>query len=647
VAPASPDPLASLDTAYIKQVTRHLTSIGSSPLGFRVFGTPQDKEAANYLAGQMTSLGLENVGVEQVPGDGWLLEGASVEIDAPGARRTFQAASFGGAPGTSPGGVSGEFVFAGGGPKSGFDAADVAGKIAFVRWNYRRTYIWLNQIAMEGAAHGAEAVVLAPVSHGGYYTAGGGRALGSFDSSGCPTLCAPMVSISRLDGKWLRSALQEGSLQGKVVLDAENLTGSTGYQAIGQITGSVHPDQVIVFTAHQDAWFTGAADDTVGVAMVLAIARAVKESGYQPEYTWVFAPVTGEEYGLADSYYDWLRGAFWRITQSHTDWASSAVAVLNWELHSPPYHLQAGVPRELRPFVDASFSQSRADGLVPDYSLWQVNAGDDAWTYSAEGAPAISFYAQTGSYNDRYHTDFDSIDSLDFPGLLPYLTAETRVALELDASLVPWSFTDRLSKLREHLGYRMMGSHGIDTSVVRSAYRGLDEAWRTAAAAPPSVCVATHVRQATRISLDRFTALSAYDNTVYPHWQAQRDIRKIEAAISALRAGRVDQGASNVGSVGFGYYIHMLSETSYEQDLLLRTPAYPEIGFGAQGQLAPLPNLWSLWWGLHTGGTGAADALAELEPLLASETSVYQARVASLVETMNDVAAELNAAAAC
>ena len=120
-----------------------------------------------------------------------------------------------------------------------------------------------------------------------------------------------------------------------------------------------------MFTAHQDAWFTSAADDSVGVGMIMAIAKAAIDSGYHPAYTWIFAPVTGEEYGLADAYYDWLQGAFHRITDvtRRVD-QRDAMAVLNWEVHSPPYYVGANVARELRGFVGDSLASSKSDGLI-------------------------------------------------------------------------------------------------------------------------------------------------------------------------------------------------------------------------------------------------------------------------------------------
>lgn len=647
-SPASPDLLSFLDMKYVKQVTEHLTTFGSSPLGFRLIGTPQDEAVANYLADQMDSIGLEDVGVEQFPTGAWLFKGASVQIDGPGIHRDFQASSFGSVPGTRPGGVSGSVVFAGYGTKSDFNAVNVKDKIAFVWWN-QRVGMWPNWIAIEAELHGAKAVIIASDSHFGLFTAHGGRAIGSFDSGGCPASCAPLVLISQLHAKWLEAALRRGPLQGRVVLDAQNLTNATGYQAIGQITGSVHPDRVIVFTAHHDAWFYGAADDSIGVAMILAIAKAVKQSGFQPADTWVFAPVTGEESGPPGAYYFGDQGALWRITQSHPEWASNAVAVLNWELHSPPKKLQASVSRELMAFVRESFSDSRADGRVKHFQIFGISDGDDGWTYSAGGAPAITLYEENTTYNPRYHTNFDRVNKLDFPGLLPCLMTEVRLALDLDSAPVPWSFAKRIPQLhkRVNLPYPLMASLGVDISAVKQAYRALEQAWQAAKAVAPSDCVATHVRDATRISLDRFTALGDFDNTAYPHKQVQRDIVHLQGAIRALEAGDIRRAMHYVLRVGENRWVPLLSKPTFELEQLHHDPSYAKLGFGALAQLVPLPDLWSMWWGLRSGKMSASTALAELRPLLASEITLYRQRVAELVTTMNDVAAELNAAAAC
>ncbi len=81
---------------------------------------------------------------------------------------------------------------------------------------------------------------------------------------------------------------------------------------IGKIAGTAHPDETIMFGAHWDAYGVGApdatgrtvragaADDAIGVAGVLEIARAFA-AGPKPQRTLLFAAWTGEERGLLGS----------------------------------------------------------------------------------------------------------------------------------------------------------------------------------------------------------------------------------------------------------------------------------------------------------------------------------------------------------
>ena len=71
---------------------------------------------------------------------------------------------------------------------------------------------------------------------------------------------------------------------------------------------------------------------------------------------------------------------------------------------------------------------------------------NDGFTYTAEGAPAVTFAASGADYSGRYHTDYDSLDTLNFNTLKPVLQAETRVALDLDDALVPYRFSSRIRR---------------------------------------------------------------------------------------------------------------------------------------------------------------------------------------------------------
>ncbi len=87
------------------------------------------------------------------------------------------------------------------------------------------------------------------------------------------------------------------------------------YNVIARITGSKHPDEVIIYTAHWDhlgigtpdatgdSIYNGALDNATGTAGLLELARAFKSLKAKPERTIIFLAVTSEEQGLQGSAY--------------------------------------------------------------------------------------------------------------------------------------------------------------------------------------------------------------------------------------------------------------------------------------------------------------------------------------------------------
>ena len=73
---------APIDAAYLRHVVDRLASIGSSPLGFRATGTPEDRAVADFVAAEMRDMGLAEVAIEPVPVDGWRLLDARVAFAA-------------------------------------------------------------------------------------------------------------------------------------------------------------------------------------------------------------------------------------------------------------------------------------------------------------------------------------------------------------------------------------------------------------------------------------------------------------------------------------------------------------------------------------------------------------------------------------
>ncbi|MBI1343476.1 MAG: M28 family peptidase [Terrimonas sp.] len=87
------------------------------------------------------------------------------------------------------------------------------------------------------------------------------------------------------------------------------------YNVIGKITGSKHPDETIIYTAHWDhlgfgkpdetgdSIYNGALDNASGTAGLLELARGFKSLSAPPERTVIFLSVTAEEQGLWGSAY--------------------------------------------------------------------------------------------------------------------------------------------------------------------------------------------------------------------------------------------------------------------------------------------------------------------------------------------------------
>lgn len=89
---------------------------------------------------------------------------------------------------------------------------------------------------------------------------------------------------------------------------------ATSQNVVAKLTGSQHPDEYVIYTAHWDhigvnepvegdSIYNGALDNASGVAVMLEIADAYSKLEPKPERSVVFLAVTAEEQGLLGSAY--------------------------------------------------------------------------------------------------------------------------------------------------------------------------------------------------------------------------------------------------------------------------------------------------------------------------------------------------------
>ena len=522
---------------YLEHVVRTLESIGSHPLGFRVAGTPEEREAVDFIAGEMRRFGLKGVVEEPVPVDGWRLEEAFVEL-ADGTR--FECASFGGVPETGPTGVEGELLRVGRGGRRELDRLDVHGKVALVEWRVAR--LWPYHVGLELGLRGAKAMVVVAPEGGPYYQAP--NALGTFDGL-WHAEGPPCVTIRREDAPRLGGRV-------RVMLRAPRKP-STGWNVVGELPGRRRGAPTIV-AGHHDGWFRAAFDDATGVAVTLELARAFVEAGLRPRRTIAFVSHTAEEYGVAESAYDWCYGAWYQVVAEHRKWATGSPFYLNVEGSGRPEVFTLDVPPELQAWIRRHCRSAARDGLLPHgWKLARPNTWTEVWPFIAAGIPAINVSTFT-SWFDRteYHTQFDTAEQVDF-GYLATLT-ELCARLLLDEPAL--DFAARARELRDH------GVH------------------------LPEVDPADERRRFTALARG-LHGIDAVDAPRYPHEQTAADIELLEQALADL-----DHAARPLSRVGLNWLCADLSHEAFRIERGRRGRSARRACWGAMGDADPGPDLW-------------------------------------------------------
>jgi Iap family predicted aminopeptidase len=564
-----------IDETYLRRVVERLESFRSHPLGFRVAGTPEEREATAFIAAELRESGLAAVAEEAVPVDGWRLREAFVELED-GTR--YECASFGGVPETGPHGVRGELVRVGRGGRRQLDR-DVVGKVVLVDWVVQR--LWPYHVGLELGLRGAAAMIVHAPEGGPYYQAA--NALGTFDGLWHGE-APPCVTIRREDA----AKLTDGALL-RVVLDAPLTPGAEAANVVGILPGRRDGAPCIV-SGHHDGWFGAAFDDASAVAMTLAIARALGRAGATPERPIIFVSHTAEEYGIANSAYDWCYGAWYQIVAEHPEWSTEARFYLNLEgCGRPGDPFTVDTPPELAAWSRRLCREAARDGLLPHgHKLARPATWTEVWPFLAAGVPGMNVSTFTSEFERiEYHTQYDTSDRIDFDYLARLTRVAARFLVEADAG----------------------AADGLDFAARAKELRGV---------LPTDALEALSEAQ----GRERFTAvgrglhgLDAREAARYPHEQTSADVRWLEAALEHLRARKNGEAARALARVGLNWLCSDLGPEAFAIERGRRGRYAPRACWGAQGDPDIGPDLSGELASLR-GERGAREPGAWLEQSL-------------------------------
>ncbi|KAJ8396784.1 hypothetical protein AAFF_G00013830 [Aldrovandia affinis] len=202
------------------------------------------------------------------------------------------------------------------------------------------------------------------------------------------------------------------------------------HNVFGVIKGFVDPDLFVVIGAQRDSWGPGYARSTVGTSMLLELARAVsdmvKNDGFKPRRSMVFASWSAGEYGSIGAT-EWLEGYLASLNMKAFSYINLDGAVTGnqaFKASASPllYDLVLRTLKEVKSPIGPTTSQKSLFQQVGGMN-WEDNVmvpmpmDDSAYPFMAfSGIPSVSFrFAPLGGSDYPYFgTILDTKDQLDW-----------------------------------------------------------------------------------------------------------------------------------------------------------------------------------------------------------------------------------------
>ncbi|TKB48771.1 M20/M25/M40 family metallo-hydrolase [Ferrimonas sediminicola] len=382
----------------------------TTEVGPRLPGTEADRRAVAWAKAKLNTLGFDRVYLEPVTVPHWHRGQASARITTP-FPQSMVVTALGNTVGTDPAGVEAEVVaFNTLEDLKQADPEQVMGKIVFInhrmeRYKDGRGYSPVVKArgrgAVEAAKKGAVAMLLRSVGTDSHRFAHTGMMR---YQEGIAQI--PAAALSNPDADQLERLLKRGEpVRFNLKLSSETRREQISYNVVAEITGSTHPEQVVLIGAHLDSWDegTGALDDGAGVAIVTAAAKHIIERNLKPKRTVRVVLFAAEEIGLigAKAY-----------KAAHLDRLDSLYIAAEADFGAGPiYRLDSRVNEAALETMDEVARQLAPLGVERGHNhSW---GGPDVSILPDEGVPVAGLSMDGSDYFDVHHTMDDTLDKVD------------------------------------------------------------------------------------------------------------------------------------------------------------------------------------------------------------------------------------------
>lgn len=386
----------------------------TTEVGPRPAGTANDAKAIAWAKSKLTSLGFDRVWTEPVKVDAWIGIEAHAAILSPHPQ-TLAVAALGNSISTPAEGLTGEIAYFENFDQLKRDTTDRArGRIVFIDSVFVRTREGTGYGkavpargggAVEAGRRGALAVVIRSIGsdHDRLPHTGAMR----YDEKIAPPI--PAAAVSNPDADMIARQVKSGKpVTLSLMLKNSLVKGAESQNVLAEIRGAdndkARAAQVVAIGGHLDSWGlgTGAIDDGAGVAITVAAAKILKDSGIRPRRTIRVILFANEENGLDGAKaYAAAHGRERHQLVAESDLGADII-----------YRIGARVDAATQPWIRAIAEVIAPLGI--EFSDAATDTGADMSPMVREhAAPAVALKQDATRYFDYHHTANDTLDKID------------------------------------------------------------------------------------------------------------------------------------------------------------------------------------------------------------------------------------------
>ena len=387
----------------------------SNQIGSRLSGSSGAQRAVEWTKSELDSLGFDNVWLQPVMVPRWVRgtpEYAFIEASL-GQTTQVPICALGGSIATPMGGIKAEVIEVQSiAELKDLGASKIGGKIVFYNRPFDDALINTFEAysgcvdqryagAVEAAKYGAEGILVRSLTH----------KLDDFPHTGSMSY-GDLTKVQRIpaaaistNGAEILSTMLKLNPKTKFFfsMSCQNHQDVESYNVIGEIKGSVYPDQYMVVGGHLDSWDLGdgSHDDGAGVVQSMEALRLLLKTGYRPKYSMRVVLFMNEENGL--------RGG--------RKYAEEAQA--KGEKHVFALESDAGgfTPRGFSFDIDdANFAQVKSwESLFKPYYIHYFEkggSGADIGPLKADGTVLAGLRPDSQRYFDYHHAASDTFEAV-------------------------------------------------------------------------------------------------------------------------------------------------------------------------------------------------------------------------------------------